>query len=79
MMRTALRMGDPAEAVRLAERPRKESVLRQQPDFLWMLASAAFLTHDYAAAEEPLLALFRSKRATKFQQHAAAYGLCGVY
>lgn len=79
MMRTALRMGDPAEAVHLAQLLPRGSDVYRQPDFLWMVASAHFLTHDYPTAEAPLLALFRSSRATRLQRHAAAYGLCGVY
>src|SRR5262249_27395235 len=76
-MRTALRMGDPGEARKIAELV--PLALQASPDFLWMSASALFLSHDYAAAEKPLLALFRSARAAKSQKAAAAYGLCGVY
>ncbi len=55
------------------------SAIRRDPDFQWMLASSRFLSGNYAAAESPLLALFRSPRATPGQKAAAAYGLCGVY
>jgi hypothetical protein len=78
-MRTALRMGDPAETLRLSQLLPADAGVRQSPDFLWLLGSAAFLSHDFAAAEAPLLALFRSKAATSRERHAAAYGLCGVY
>jgi hypothetical protein len=44
-----------------------------------MLASAHFLSGDYALAEPPLLDLFRSARASPDQKAAAAYGLCGIY
>jgi hypothetical protein len=78
-MRIALRMGDPAGARRIAEAVPADDAARQSPDFLWMSASAFYLSREYAAAEQPLLALFRSPRATKGQRAAAAYGLCGVY
>ena len=44
-----------------------------------MLASAHYLSRDYAGAERPLLNLSESKRASAEQRAAAAYGLCGVY
>ena len=78
-LRTALRAGDPAMARTIAEKIPDSSPVRSDPDFLWMLASADFLSHDFAAAEDPLLALFASSRASIDQQAAAAYGLCGVY
>ncbi len=78
-MRTALRMGDPPAALKIAEMVSSNSAVRAEPDFDWMLASAHFLSHDYAAAEQPLLNLFRSSRSSKSQKSAAAYGLCGVY
>lgn len=76
-MRTALRMGDPREVVAIAQSAPPGA--RRDPDFLWMLASAHFLTHEYAAAEQPLLDLFASPRTSEDQKCAAAYGLCGVY
>ena len=78
-MRTALRMGDLPGARAIAETIPATSTVRADPDFLWMLASIDFLSHDYAAAEQPLLDLFHSKRSTDNQRAAAAYGLCGVY
>jgi tetratricopeptide (TPR) repeat protein len=44
-----------------------------------MLASARFLSRDYASAEQPLLALFGSRQSSDDQRAAAAYALCGVY
>ncbi|HZT31159.1 MAG TPA: hypothetical protein VFA33_14820 [Bryobacteraceae bacterium] len=78
-MRSALSMGDPTGARKMAESVPATASVRASPDFQWMSASALFLSRDYAAAEKPLLALFRSPRATKLQRAAAAYGLCGVY
>ena len=78
-MRVALLMGDPAEARRIGDRVGAHAAIREEPDFLWMEASAHFLLREYAAAEGPLLALFRSTRASDGQKAAAAYGLCGVY
>jgi hypothetical protein len=78
-MRTALRMGDPAGAKKIADSIPSDDQIHGQPDFNWMLASANFLSHDYAAAEAPLLGLFRSPLASESQKAAAAYGLCGVY
>lgn len=78
-LRTALRAGDLAGARETAAAAAASPSIRANPDFLWMWASALFLSRDYAAAEEPLLALFRSSRASPSQKAAAAYGLCGVY
>ncbi|HVW86609.1 MAG TPA: hypothetical protein VHB50_18115, partial [Bryobacteraceae bacterium] len=78
-MRTALRMGDPTGAKEMAAEISASATVRADPDFNWMLASALFLSHDYAGAEQPLLALFHSSRASSDEQAAAAYGLCGVY
>ncbi len=78
-MRAALSAGDPPSALRLAARVPATAAIRREPDFLWMLASAHFLSRQYAAAEGPLLALSRSPRSTLTHKAAAAYGLCGVY
>jgi hypothetical protein len=78
-MRTALRMGDPPAALEIAAMVPGDAAIRSEPDFQWMLASAHFLSHDFAAAEEALLNLFGSPRASSNQKAAAAYGLCGVY
>jgi tetratricopeptide (TPR) repeat protein len=78
-MRTALRMGDPPAALRVAAMIPDDAAIRAEPDFNWMLASAHFLSHEYEAAEEPLLTLFKSSRSTNNQKAAAAYALCGVY
>jgi hypothetical protein len=78
-MRTALRMGDPSAARQIADTVPADAAIRATPDFNWMSASARFLSHDYASAEQPLLALFRSSSASAGQRAAAAYGLCGVY
>jgi hypothetical protein len=78
-MRTALRMGDPPEALRIAAMVPNNAAIRKEPDFDWMLASAYFLSHEYSSAEQPLLSLFQSPRATGDERAAAAYGLCGVY
>ena len=78
-MRTALRMGDPAAALTIARMIPAGAPVRAEPDYLWMLASSDFLSRDYKAAEQPLLSLFQSLRASPSQKSAAAYGLCGVY
>jgi hypothetical protein len=78
-MRTALRAGDPGGAERIAGEVPADAPVRSDPDFNWMAGTAAYLSHDYAAAEAPLLALFRSPKASRDQKAAAAYGLCGVY
>jgi hypothetical protein len=78
-MRTALRMGDPGGARKIAESVPAATAVHASPDFQWMSASALFLSRDYGLAEKPLLVLFRSPRATRRQRAAAAYGLCGVY
>jgi hypothetical protein len=79
LMRTALRFGDPAAAAAIAEKLPSTAPARSDPDFLWMLGSSRFLSRDYAASEQPLLALFRSAKASQDQKAAAAYALCGVY
>jgi hypothetical protein len=78
-MRTALRMGDPPAAMNIAAMIPGDASIRSEPDFNWMLASARFLSREYASAEEPLLAIFNSSQSSGDQQAAAAYGLCGVY
>ncbi len=78
-MRTALRMGDLPEARKISETVSADAAVRSEPDFQWMSASGYFLSREYAAAEVPLLALFRSARSSNDQKAAAAYGLCGVY
>jgi hypothetical protein len=78
-MRTALRAGDPAGARQIAAEVPPDALVRSDPDFNWMAGAAAYLSHDYAAAESPLLELFRSPKASRNQKAAAAYGLCGVY
>ena len=78
-MRVALRMGDPSEVRKIAETVAKDGALHNNPDFNWMYGSALFLLGDYVAAERPLLAQFKSRKATESERSAAAYGLCGVY
>lgn len=78
-MRVALRAGDPPAALRIVESIPPDASARREPDFLWMFASANFLSQDYAAAEQPLLDLFASPQASAHQKAAAVYGLCGVY
>lgn len=78
-MRTALSMGDPPAALKIAAAVPADARVRAEPDFQWMLASAHFLARDYAAAEQPLLSLFQSRHASENQKAAAAYALCGVY
>jgi hypothetical protein len=78
-MRTALRMGDLTGARKIVESVPTGAASTASPDFQWMSASTLFLSHEYAAAEKPLLDLFRSPRLNISQKAAAAYGLCGVY
>lgn len=78
-MRTALRRGDVPGALEIAAMVAPDAAIRSDPDFDWMLASVRYLSHDFAAAEAPLLALFRSPQSSANQKAAAAYGLCGVY
>jgi hypothetical protein len=78
-MRTALSMGDPPGALKIAEMVSANDAVRTEPDFRWMLASSYFLSHQYAAAERPLLDLFGSAKSSDNDRAAAAYALCGVY
>jgi hypothetical protein len=78
-MRTALRAGDPPAALRIAAKVPAGAAVRADPDFLWMLAASHFLSRNYAAAERPLLQMFRTSKPTGSNKAAAAYGLCGVY
>ncbi len=78
-MRVAMNAGDPPAAIRIASKVPATATVRADPDFLWMLASAHFLSHDFAAAEQPLLAMYDSRRTGADERAAAAYGLCGVY
>jgi len=63
-------MGDPPAALEIAAMVPGDAAIRSEPDFEWMLASVHFLSHDFAAAEKPLLDLFRSLRASA--NHKAA-------
>jgi hypothetical protein len=78
-MRVALRMGDPAGAREIGDAVPARAAVRTEPDYLWMLGASRFLVRDYAAAEQPLVALWNSRRATKSEKRGAAYGLVGVY
>ncbi len=78
-MRVALRAGDPRAALRLAANVPAKSVVRQEPEFLWMLGSSRFLTKDFGGAAQPLLTLFGSRRASLEERATAAAGLVGVY
>ncbi|MBS1875457.1 MAG: hypothetical protein JSU00_19750 [Acidobacteria bacterium] len=78
-MRVAMSAGDPAAALRIAGQTPAAAAVRTDPDFLWMLASAHFLSHDFAGAEAPLLQMFRASGTPTHERLAAAYGLCGVY
>ncbi len=78
-IRTALRAGDPASALRMARDVPAGASVRAEPEFLWMLASAEFLSCELEAAEKTLITLFESKGATRRHRAAAAYGLCGIY
>jgi hypothetical protein len=78
-LRAALRAGDPPGAIQIAAMIPADAQVRLDPDFQWMLASAYFLSHQFAAAEKPLLQLFESSRSSAGQKASAAYGLCGVY
>ncbi len=78
-MRTALWMGDPPAALKIAAMVPDGAAIRSEPDFQWMLASAQFVSREYAAAEKPLLQLFHSSGSSDDQKAAAAYALCGVY
>src|SRR5205085_10860445 len=46
-MRTAMRMGDPLEALKIAEAVPTGASVRAEPDFLWMVASVHFLSREY--------------------------------
>lgn len=74
-MRVALRAGDPEAALRLAAvmPPSKD------PEVLWMLGSAKFLTKDFDGAAVTLKALRVAPKATPDQKAAAMLGLVGAY
>jgi hypothetical protein len=78
-MRVALRAAQPEAVLKIVANTPDAASVRTQPDFLWMFASANFLLHNFEAAEQPLLALFNSRKADIGQRTAAAYALCGVY
>lgn len=78
IMRTALRMGDPANALQIAA-VANGPALSDSPDFHWMVAGAHFISTQYEDAEKPLLQIFQSQSACSDERAAAAYGLVGVY
>lgn len=78
LMRTALRMGDPSRVIDVAQAVGEGDPIREDEEFRWMLASAQFVSGDYAATEATLLDLFNSDDALA-DRVAAATGLVGVY
>ncbi|MBV8845276.1 MAG: hypothetical protein JO307_20915 [Bryobacterales bacterium] len=78
-LRTALRAGDPPGALKIAAMIPADAAIRSEPDFQWMLGSAYFLTHNFAAAEQPLLNVYQSASISPEQRASAVYGLVGVY
>lgn len=79
IMRTALRMGDPAGAIQVAEMLPAGSSVRKHPDYLWMLGSAHYVAREYEEAAAPLVELFGSLKDNDSRKAAAAYGLVGAY
>jgi len=79
LMRAALYMGDTSAAISYAQRIPAGSETADLPEFNWMVASSHFLQKDYAAAEAPLLRMYRSANADSRDRNAAAQALTGVY
>ncbi len=78
-IRSALRAGDPAAALTIAANVPVQAAVQRDLDFLWMTASANFLSKNYSAAEPILLRLFRSSPRGAPSKWSAAHALCGVY
>lgn len=78
-MRAALSAGDPSGSLQLASHIPIKASVRGSPDFQWMLASAYFLSKNYAGAGRTLRQLFTSRKTVDDYKAAAAYGLCGIY
>jgi len=79
LMRTALRMGEPDNVIKIVEMIPADSELLENIDLNWMKASAHFVLHDYRLAEQSLLKMIQSPRSSREDRVAAAYGLVGVY
>jgi hypothetical protein len=57
----------------------RTSLTAKSPEFNWMTAVCHFLRREYAAAETPLLRMYRSPHADEKDRFAAAQALIGVY
>jgi hypothetical protein len=79
VMRASLFMGDADGALRDAQAVAPSSALQQDPEFNWMQASALFLRGERARAEEPLVRMMQSTRATVADRRTAGDALTGVY
>ncbi len=79
LMRAALYMGDPGAALTYSRLVPRTSATAKNPEFNWMTAVCHFLRREYAAAEAPLLRMYRSPQADDRDRVAAAQALIGVY
>lgn len=79
LMRAALYMGDTKAALAYSQLMPAKSASANSSEFNWMTAACHFLQQNYAAAEAPLLRMYRSQQADDRDRSAAAQGLIGVY
>ena len=79
MMRASLYMGDPGSALTYAAAVPDSGNLQKNPEFNWMMATACFVTREYARAELPLKRMLSAATATAPDRRTAAQGLIGVY
>jgi len=79
LMRAALYMGDIKAALTYSRLPPPTSATANDPDFNWMIAACHFLQQDYAAAEAPLLRIYRTTKRGDRIRIVTAQALVGVY
>lgn len=79
LMRAALYMGDVKVALTYSQMIPSTSATANAPDFNWMTAACHFLQQDYAAAEAPLLRIYRSTKTGDRIRSMTAQALVGVY
>ena len=79
LMRASLFIGDPGSTLKYAAAVLGSKNLQQNPEFNWMMATACFVTRDYARAELPLQRMLGATSATVPDRRTAAQGLIGVY
>jgi hypothetical protein len=79
LMRAATRQGAPASTLRYADRIPESSVVRDTPEYNWLVGVARFQENDYQGAEKLLIKVLQSKTSDHRHRQFAWNALIGVY